>query len=40
MSDEGLGWGEDELGRVLGEFGNLERHRVRVYEECWGSKSG
>lgn len=34
-----LGWGDAELGRMLGEFANLSKHRLRVYERCWGEKT-
>lgn len=38
MGDESLGWGDDALGRALSEFENLQRHRIRVYEKCWGNE--
>lgn len=37
MGDKGLGWGDDALESALSESDNLERHRVRLYEVCWGN---
>ncbi|ESZ91674.1 hypothetical protein SBOR_7931 [Sclerotinia borealis F-4128] len=38
VGDEGLGWGEGDmrLGEGMGRWGNLVRHRERVFRKCWG----
>ena len=36
MLDDALDWQENLLAGCLEQFGNLVRHRKRLYERCWG----
>lgn len=38
MLNEALEWRENKLAECLESFGNLVRHRKRLYERCWGTK--